>query len=124
MNRRPTFINLLLIRLPVTALSSITHRLAGIANFFIAIPTFVILFLTSALITEQETWAFEMFTFEIKLLISISILSVTYHLFSGLRHLLIDFTNYGHELPEAKNSAIIAFILTVATSATLFMEVW
>ena len=56
MTRRPTFINLFLIKLPITALSSISHRLSGIINFFIAIPTFVLFFLTDYLITDEMGW--------------------------------------------------------------------
>ena len=54
MSRRPTFINLLLIRLPITAISSISHRVSGIVNFFIAIPTFVLIFLTGCSLNKNS----------------------------------------------------------------------
>ena len=38
MQTRPTFINLFKINLPITAIVSITHRLAGMYNFFITLP--------------------------------------------------------------------------------------
>ena len=124
MTRRPTFINLLLIKLPITAISSITHRVSGIVNFFIAIPTFILLFLTDYLLANDLNWSSEKFNLEVKLLISVSILSITYHIFSGLRHLLTDFSNYGHELSEAKFSASFAFILTLMVTFFLILEVW
>ena len=124
MTRRPTFINLLLIKLPITAISSITHRVSGIVNFFIAIPTFILLFLTDYLLANDLNWSSEKFNFEAKLLVSVSILSITYHIFSGLRHLLADFSNYGHEFSEAKFSASVAFILTLLVSFFLILEVW
>ena len=124
MTRRPTFINLLLIKLPITAISSITHRVSGIINFFIAIPTFVLLFLTDYLLNNDLNWNSEKFNLEVKLLISVSILSITYHIFSGLRHLIADFSNYGHEFSEAKSSARVAFILTLLVSFFLILEVW
>tara|TARA_Y100001935_G_C17292524_1_gene504267 strand:- start:883 stop:1257 length:375 start_codon:yes stop_codon:yes gene_type:complete len=124
MTRRPTFINLFLIKLPISAISSITHRLTGIAIFFIALPTFVLLFLTDYLATNQSEWDLEKYNFEIKLLLSVSLIALTYHTLAGLRHMLIDFTNYGHELNQAKISAIITFVLTFIISIFLLTEVW
>ena len=124
MTRRPTFINLFLIKLPISAISSITHRLTGIAIFFIALPTFVLLFLTDYLATNQSEWDLEKYNFEIKLLLSVSLIALTYHTLAGLRHMLIDFTNYGHELNQSKLSAIITFVLTFIISIFLLTEVW
>tara|TARA_Y100000748_G_scaffold197360_1_gene165316 strand:- start:742 stop:1116 length:375 start_codon:yes stop_codon:yes gene_type:complete len=124
MTRRPTFINLFLIKLPISAISSISHRLSGIAIFFIALPTFVLLFLTDYLVTNQNEWNLEKYNFEIKLLLSVSLIALTYHTLAGLRHMLIDFSNYGHELHQAKFSAIITFALTFVISIFLLMEVW
>ena len=90
MTRRPTFINLFLIKLPITAISSITHRLSGIVNFFIAIPAFVLFFLTDYLVDENMNWHQEKFNFEVQILISVSLLAITYHIFAGLRHLITD----------------------------------
>ena len=62
--------------------------------------------------------------FEIKLLISISLVALIYHLLAGIRHLLIDFTNYGHELSEARLSALLTFAMTLIISTFALMEVW
>ena len=124
MRRRPTFINLLLIKLPITAISSISHRATGIINFFITIPTFVFLFLTGFLLDESNSWDTNKFNIEIKVLISVSLISITYHIFSGLRHLIIDFSNYGHEIEQARTSAIVVFLFTFLLSFFLIMEVW
>ncbi len=123
MSRRPTFINLLLIRLPIPAISSISHRVSGIVNFFVGVPTFVFLFLSGYLIKDGK-WNSELFNFEIKLLISISLVALIYHLLAGIRHLLIDFTNYGHELSEARLSALLTFAMTLIISTFALMEVW
>lgn len=123
MSRRPTFINLFLIRLPIPAISSISHRVSGIVNFFVGVPTFVFLFLSGYLIKDGK-WNSDLFNFEIKLLISISLVALIYHLLAGLRHLLIDFTNYGHELSEARLSALLTFAMTFIISIFALMEVW
>ena len=124
MTRRPTFINLFLIKLPISAISSISHRLSGIAIFFIALPTFILLFLTDYMATNQGEWDLDKYNFEVKLLLSVSIVALTYHTLAGLRHMLIDFSSYGHELAQARLSAIITFVLTFVISIFLLMEVW
>tara|TARA_Y100001970_G_scaffold85418_1_gene107789 strand:- start:1639 stop:2013 length:375 start_codon:yes stop_codon:yes gene_type:complete len=124
MTRRPTFINLFLIKLPITALSSISHRLSGIINFFIAIPTFVLFFLTDYLITDEMGWDHERYDISVKFLVSLSLIAITYHIFAGLRHLITDFSDHGHEFSEAKFTALIAFVLTFIVSIILLMEVW
>jgi len=124
MTRRPTFINLFLIKLPISAISSISHRLSGIAIFFIALPTFILLFLTDYMATNQEEWDLDKYNFEVKLLLSVSVVALTYHTLAGLRHMLIDFSNYGHELDQARLSAIVTFVLTFIISIFLLMEVW
>tara|TARA_Y100000588_G_scaffold394047_1_gene512516 strand:- start:845 stop:1219 length:375 start_codon:yes stop_codon:yes gene_type:complete len=124
MTRRPTFINLFLIKLPISAISSISHRLSGIAIFFIALPTFILLFLTDYMATNQGEWDLDKYNFEVKLLLSVSIVALTYHTLAGLRHMLIDFSSYGHELDQARLLAIITFVLTFVISIFLLMEVW
>ena len=124
MTRRPTFINLFLIKLPISAISSISHRLSGIAIFFIALPTFILLFLTDYMATNQGEWDLDKYNFEVKLLLSVSIVALTYHTLAGLRHMLIDFSSYGHELAQARLSAIITFVLTFVISIFLLMAVW
>tara|TARA_A200000113_G_scaffold226014_1_gene249474 strand:+ start:53 stop:427 length:375 start_codon:yes stop_codon:yes gene_type:complete len=124
MRRRPTFINLFLIKLPISAMSSITHRATGIVNFFVTIPTFVLLFLTNYLLNDDNLWDINKFSFEVKILISVSLISFTYHILAGIRHLLIDFTDFGHEIDEARSSAIYVFGLTLIISIFLIMEAW
>ena len=124
MTRRPTFINLFLIKLPISAISSISHRLSGIAIFFIALPTFILFFLTDYMATNQGEWDLDKYNFEVKLLLTVSIVALTYHTLAGLRHMLIDFSSYGHELDQARLSAIITFVLTFVISIFLLMEVW
>ena len=105
-------------------LFTILFYLTLILVFIIALPTFVLLFLTDYLATNQSEWDLEKYNFEIKLLLSVSLIALTYHTLAGLRHMLIDFTNYGHELHQAKLSAIITFVLTFVISIFLLMEVW
>tara|TARA_B100001027_G_C16042075_1_gene230306 strand:- start:7 stop:381 length:375 start_codon:yes stop_codon:yes gene_type:complete len=124
MARRPTFINLLIIKLPLTAMSSISHRLSGIINFFILLPVFTFIFLTDYLSKGSGSWDIDKFNFEIKILISLALLSITYHIFSGIRHMIADFTSFGHELDSARLTAIISFLLTFIFFVLILFEVW
>jgi succinate dehydrogenase / fumarate reductase cytochrome b subunit len=87
------------------------------------VPTFVFLFLSGYLI-DNGSWNASLFNFEVKFLISISLIALIYHIFAGLRHMLIDFSEYGHELTEARLSALIVFLLTAIFSFFAVMEVW
>ena len=111
MARRPTFINLLIIKLPLTAMSSISHRLSGIINFFILLPVFTFIFLTDYLSKGSGSWDIDKYNFEIKI-------------FSGIRHMIADFTSYGHELDSARLTAIISFLLTFIFFVLILFEVW
>ena len=79
---------------------------------------------TGFLLDESNSWDANKFNLEIKVLISVSLISITYHIFSGLRHLIIDFSNYGHEIEQARTSAIVVFLFTILLSFFLIMEVW
>ena len=55
MNQRPVYIDLRKIKLPMSAFSSITHRLSGMYIFFISLPLFsVLLYLSTKNKTAYE----------------------------------------------------------------------
>lgn len=60
----------------------------------------------------------------IKITNTIKALYRNLNIFAGLRHLIADFTSYGHELNEAANSAKFVFGLTLISSVILLMEIW
>ena len=88
---RPVNINLFKIKLPMSALISITHRLSGIYVFFITLPLSIILFqkaLTessydSVTLLIQTSGFFSTFVY-------FSFLIFLYHILTGFRHLLMD----------------------------------
>jgi len=109
---RPVFINLLQIKLPISAISSITHRLAGIYIFFVTLPL-------SLFLLYFSTKSYNDFMFISTLLkdsilfstfVSFSFLIFAYHILTGVRHLLQDM-HIGESLEASRVSSYIVFFL-------------
>lgn len=125
MNRkdaRPKYLNLFKIRLPITGIASINHRLSGLI-LFLSIPISLYLFQLSlssefgyaeALKCLSSPWT--------KVVLILLTWSFVHHLFAGFRFLLID-QNLGISLPVARKSAW--FVVFAAVIVTLIISgVW
>lgn len=122
MNQRPVYIDLRKIKLPMSAFSSITHRLSGMYIFFISLPLFIYLLFVS---TKNKTSFDLIYTslqsisvFSVFVFISFSIL--WYHILTGVRHLVMDFFHIGETLKGAYYSSIFVLVLWVMTTIGLF----
>ena len=122
MNQRPVYIDLRKIKLPMSAFSSITHRLSGMYIFFISLPLFIYLLFVS---TKNKTSFDLIYTslqsisvFSVFVFISFSIL--WYHMLTGVRHLVMDFFHIGETLKGAYYSSIFVLVLWVLTTFGLF----
>ncbi len=109
---RPVYMNLFQIRLPISAISSITHRLAGIYIFFISLPLFLfLLYFTTKSYNDfmfiQQTFNNSIF---FSTFVSFSFLVFAYHILTGVRHLLQDL-HIGESLSASRVSSYIVFIL-------------
>lgn len=109
---RPVYMNLFQIRLPISAISSITHRLAGIYIFFISLPLFLfLLYFTTKSYNDfmfiQEAFKNSIF---FSTFVSFSFLVFAYHILTGVRHLLQDL-HIGESLSVSRVSSYIVFIL-------------
>ena len=109
---RPVYINLLQIKLPISAISSITHRLAGIYIFFVTLPL-------SLFLLYFSTKSYNDFMFISSLLkdsilfstfVSFSFLVFAYHILTGVRHLLQDM-HIGESLEASRVSSYTVFFL-------------
>tara|TARA_Y100000746_G_scaffold17084_1_gene13487 strand:- start:450 stop:833 length:384 start_codon:yes stop_codon:yes gene_type:complete len=122
MQERPVYLDLTKIRLPMSAFSSITHRLSGMYVFFISLPLmlFIINQSTSSkstyekLLTDISTLSF----FSIFIFISIAIF--WYHILTGVRHLIMDFFHIGESLSGSNYSSIFTVIFWIISSLILF----
>ena len=112
MQERPVYLDLTKIRLPMSAFSSITHRLSGMYVFFITLPLllYVISESTSSKSNYEDLLAsLNSFSF-FSLFFYISLSFFWYHILTGLRHLIMDFFHIGESLKGANYSAIFVII--------------
>ncbi|MGC1854048.1 MAG: succinate dehydrogenase, cytochrome b556 subunit [Candidatus Aquirickettsiella sp.] len=123
MSKRPINLNLLTIRFPITAIASILHRISGFF-LFLVIP----IFLAVVALTLQSPEAF--FTVHtcfahplIKLILLGFLWALFYHLFAGIRHLLMD-AGMGEELKSARFSASLVMILAIVGTGVMGIYIW
>lgn len=108
--KRPVFLNLLQIHLPLMGWVSIVHRLTGVM-LFLLLPLPLWLWQRSLsneagflMISEWlQAWP-------LRLLLLLMLWWFLHHLFAGLRVLLLDI-EIGSSLKTARNSAIVVFLL-------------
>lgn len=117
--KRPVYLNLIQIRLPVAGVMSIIHRVTGVAMFF-AVPLLAWLFSLSLAGGEGFARAAQLFDglFGAALLLAM-LWALLHHLLAGIRYLLLD-VEIGIEKPVYRYSAwaviaaapVLALLLT------------
>lgn len=117
-NNRPIFLNLARIRQPITALISITHRVAGILLFF-SLP-FVIYLLDMSLSSMRGYLQAQAILAHgaVKLLCTLVLWALAYHMFAGVRILFIDL-GFGVDRAEAHRSAWVVVVGAVIAFALI-----
>ena len=109
MSKSPLFLNLLKIRLPITAKASITHRISAVGVFFLIFP-FMGALLTATSSPEGFLFIENLGSlFLIKILLNLFVAGLTYHYIAGIRHLIMDF-GYWETLKAGSISAYGVFI--------------
>jgi len=116
--RRPKFLNLLQISLPITGVVSIAHRISGVVLVF-AIPL-MIYALQLSLASRQS---FEQLAQVLdapagKVVFVLVVWALMYHLVAGLRFLLLD-VHIGINLAAARRNAWL--VIAISLSATGFV---
>ena len=122
---RPVYINLFQIRLPVSAISSITHRLAGIYIFFITLPLSLYLLYFSTKSYNDFMALKDYFnnsTF-LSTFVSFSFLVFAYHILTGVRHLLQDL-HIGESLSASRLSSYLVFCVWFLLSVFVFTRLF
>ena len=98
-NSRPVFLNLLQIKLPVTGLVSIAHRISGLL-LFISLP--IALYLLGLSLSSEAGFQRSVAILQslpLRLLALLAIWALLHHLLAGLRFLLIDLDLGVHKTP-------------------------
>ena len=122
---RPVYINLFQIRLPVSAISSITHRLAGIYIFFITLPLSLYLLYFSTKSYNDFMVLKDYFnnsTF-LSTFVAFSFLVFAYHILTGVRHLLQDL-HIGESLSASRLSSYLVFCVWFLLSIFVFTRLF
>ena len=119
---RPININLLKIKLPLSAFLSITHRVSGILIFFLVLPLTVMVF--SELTHSQDSFDKFMHSYRSNLGIKLGCIGLMlifqYHVFTGIRHMLMDFQILNHSLSSSFKSAVVTLILFIVNALLTF----
>lgn len=120
-NRRPVYLNLFKIRLPLPGVVSIIHRISG-ALLFLLLP--LLLYVLQLSLSSEQGFATVQEWFRLplaKLLLIGVIWGYLHHFCMGLRYLALDL-DLGVGLPQARFSARL--VLAVSIFATALIGVW
>ena len=126
MDQRPVYLDLTKIRLPMSAFSSITHRLSGMYVFFVTLPVMLYLIYCSTsskvnfdrLIIDMSLLTFK------SIFIYVSLLIFWYHILTGVRHLIMDFLHIGESLHGSNYSAIFVLVFWMITSISFLIFIY
>jgi succinate dehydrogenase / fumarate reductase cytochrome b subunit len=117
-DNRPVNLNLLTISLPIIGLSSILHRISGVAIFF-SFP--LVVWMLSISLKSEESYSLLSSLFQsstiLKIMIYLFLVGFSYHLLAGFKKLLSDAFGIGETLASGRILSWIVF------GATFFMAV-
>lgn len=119
----PVFLDIAKMRFPITAITSIFHRVTGVL-LFLFIP-FLLYLLEASLASESSFDHIKqvMHSPEISILIWIILSAASYHLLAGVRHLLMDCGLWEH-FKQAQVTAYLTLFLTVVCMVLLGAWLW
>lgn len=119
--KRPIYLDLFSIQLPLPSLVSILHRLSGLL-LFLALPLFLLMLQYSLFSIETYTQMVMMLQFPIaRLALIILMWAFLHHFFAGLRFLAMDI-HMGIGLAQARASS--KYVLFASLGLTLLLGVW
>lgn len=121
--RRPVNLDLTSMKFPPMAIASILHRISGVV-IFLFLP-FLLYHLDQSL-TSEATFLSSVIFLNLgygKFLLWACLSAVVYHLFAGIRHLLMDF-GIGETLQGARQSAIATILISVVVSILIGLWLW
>jgi succinate dehydrogenase / fumarate reductase cytochrome b subunit len=122
--KRPKYLNLLEIKLPLPALISLLHRVSGVFLFFPGIP--ILLYSLQMMLDSPQSYdEFHMCVdiFIVKCALVIFLWFFMHHLCAGIRHLALDL-HYGIELEQARLSSRIVFVSGIILTILVGAIIW
>lgn len=122
--KRPRYLDLFKITLPLPAVISIVHRISGVLLFFPGIP--LLLYALQRSLESPDHFAAlqdELQNPGIKLFILLFVWLGLHHLCAGIRYLLLDL-HYGVELAQARASSKWVLAVSVALTGIIGVMLW
>jgi len=122
-HKRPINLDLTTLHFPVMAITSIMHRLSGIAVFLL-LP-FMLYVLQASLSSEEsfKNLVIQLHQPIFKALLWVFISALFYHFMAGVRHMIGDL-GYGEEVYQARVSATILIVLTIISTVVIGAWIW
>lgn len=122
--RRPVYLNLVAIRLPLPGIVSILHRVSGAVLFLFGIP--LGLWAVQASLASPEAFASleAVFAHPLAKLVTIGFVwAYLHHFCAGIRYLLLDL-HVGDDLAPARRSSVVVIAVSVALTAIVGVRLW
>lgn len=122
-SERPVNLNLFTIRFPVTAIVSILHRISGVV-LFLMIP--VLLWLLNVTLSSPVGFVNVQTVFQshwVKCVVLGMAAALVYHVFAGIRHLLMDM-NIGDSFAVGKVTSYVVIVLTLCVVVYFGFQIW
>ena len=121
--KRPVYLNLVQIRMPVTAVISILHRISGALLFVTG--AWLLFMLDRSLASEAGFDTVRRYgSFPIvKLALLVVIWAYCHHFFAGIRYLFLDLDK-GTDLQTARFTSYVSMAVSLGLTAFLGMKLW
>lgn len=120
---RPVNLNLLVFRWPLTAITSILHRISGVFIFF---GTAVLLYLLDMSLTSEAGFdeAVGLLSGNAAKFIVWAIVSgILYHLIAGIKHLIMDL-GIGETIQGGKTGSVLVLVVSTIAIALTGFWIW
>jgi len=124
LKKRPVYLDLPRIRLPLPGWVSILHRVSGALLFLVGIP--LLLYGVSASLASPESHAAlkAVFAHPVAKLVLVGMLwAYLHHFCAGIRYLLLD-VHRGIDLEPARRSSAVVLVLSLALTLVLGARLW
>jgi succinate dehydrogenase / fumarate reductase cytochrome b subunit len=121
--KRPVYLNLVQIRLPLPAFISILHRISGALLFVSGV--WLLFMLDRSLVSEagyQSVRNYLAFPV-VKLALLVLVWAFCHHFCAGIRYLFLDL-NKGVDLPTARMTSWVVLAVSLAFTAFLGAKLW
>ena len=124
MTKRPVYLDLFRIRMPMPSVVSFLHRATGALMLVFGIP--LLLAAVDASLASPEAYASLRATLShplAKLVLLGFAWAFFHHLAAGIRHLFLDL-HVGIDLEPARRSSVVVFVVSIALTLAVGAKLW